>query len=252
MKIAFSKTRRSWTSQHLVAVAIGGGCVCMSRHRLLLGNGTTLRNPHPVPRPRPGEAAAPVSTLAGIAKIRVGKHPDFTRVVLELTGSYEWTIEQPPGAPVRILIPGVGVDASIRRLEFSSGVVRSVQTTRRANGVEVVLVCQPAGVKVRTLTLTDPERLVVDVSLPGPGEEGRALAQAGALPPGSAAKVAVPGAFRGAPARRIQRVPRSRLWGRRIERRVSRHPRAPPERRRRGEAERAHRRCRSGTVRGSY
>ena len=124
--------------------------------------------------------------------IRVGKHPDFTRVVLEMTGSYEWTIERPPSGPVRILIPGVGVDASIRRLEFSSGVIRSVQTTRHANGVEVILVCQPAGVKLRTQMLTEPERLVVDASLPGVGEEGRTLVQAGAPPPGNAPKVASP------------------------------------------------------------
>lgn len=84
------------------------------------------------------------------------------------------------------------MDASIRRLEFSSGVIRSVQTARRANGVEVVLVCQPAGVKVRTLTLTEPERLVLDVSLPGAGEEGRTLAQAAVPPPGNPAKVSSP------------------------------------------------------------
>jgi N-acetylmuramoyl-L-alanine amidase len=133
-------------------------------------------------------------TTAGISKIRVGKHQTFTRVVLEMTGLYEWSIERPLGAPVRILLPGAGVDATIRPLEFSSGVVRSVQTIRRANGVEVILVCEPAGVQVRTLTLADPDRLVVDVSLPGVGEDGRALAQASAPPSGSAAKVSAPAA----------------------------------------------------------
>jgi N-acetylmuramoyl-L-alanine amidase len=69
-----------------------------------------------------------------------------------------------------------------------------VQTIRRANGVEVILVCEPAGVQVRTLTLADPDRLVVDISLPGVGEDGRALAQASAPPSGSAAKVSAPAA----------------------------------------------------------
>ena len=67
-----------------------------------------------------------------------------------------------------------------------------METVRRANGVEVIVVCRPAGVKVRTLTLTEPERLVLDMSLPGAGEEERTLAQAGAPPPGNAPKVASP------------------------------------------------------------
>ncbi len=220
MKIAFSQPKRSWPSRSLVTLAMVAGIVLHvaspatagqwdNSSKSPSGSSTALRE------------AGPVATLAGIAKIRVGKHPDFTRVVLELTGSYEWTIEQPPGGPVRILIPGAGVDASIRRLEFSSGVIRSVQTARRANGVEVILVCQPAGVKLRTQTLTEPERLVVDVSLPGAGEDGRALAQASAPPSGSMAKapspVPAPGANQEksegtevptpAPADRTARVP---------------------------------------------
>ena len=192
MNIAFSKTRRSWTSQHLVAVAIAAFAVLHFAPPATAGQPDNSQKSPSVSSTTPREAAGAVSTTTGLAKIRVGQHPAFTRVVLEMTGSYEWSMEQPPGAPVRILVPGVGVDVSIRRLDFSSGAVRSVQTIRRANGVEVILVCEPAGVKVRTLTLTDPDRLVVDVSLPGVGEDGRALAQASAPPSGNAAKVSPP------------------------------------------------------------
>ena len=192
MNIDFSKTRRSWTSQHLVAVAIAAFAVLHFAPPATAGQPDNSQKSPSVSSTTPREAAGPVSTTTGLAKIRVGNHPAFTRVVLEMTGSYEWSMEQPPGAPVRILVPGVGVDVNIRRLDFSSGAVRSVQTIRRANGVEVILVCEPAGVKVRTLTLTDPDRLVVDVSLPGVGEDGRALAQASAPPSGNAAKVSPP------------------------------------------------------------
>jgi N-acetylmuramoyl-L-alanine amidase len=193
MKIAFSKTRRSWTSQHLVAVAIAASAVLHFAPPATAGQRDNSQKSPSVSSTTPREATGPVSTTAGIAKIRVGKHQAFTRVVLEMTGSYEWSIEQPPGAPVRILVPGAGVDVNIRRLEFSSGAVRSVQTIRRVNGVEVILICEPAGVKVHTLTLTDPDRLVVDVSLSGVGEDGRALAQARAPQSGNAAKVSAPG-----------------------------------------------------------
>ena len=192
MKIAFSDPRQSWTSRLLVAVVIVTSALLCLAPTVSAGQPDNSQRPPSGSSTQPRDTVAPVSTTAGISKIRIGKHPDFTRVVLELTGSYEWTIEQPPGGPVRILIPGAGVDASIRRFEFSSGVIRSVQTTRRANGVEVILVCQPAGVKLRTQTLTEPERLVVDVSLPGAGEEGRTLVQAGVPPPGNPAKAAAP------------------------------------------------------------
>jgi N-acetylmuramoyl-L-alanine amidase len=193
MKIAFSKTRLSWTSPHLVAVAIVASALLHFAPPAAAGQRDNSQRSPSVSSTPLREAAGPVSTTAGIAKIRVGTHQAYTRVVLEMTGSYEWSIEQPPGAPVRILVPGAGVDVSIRRLEFSSGAVRSVQAIRRANGVEVILDCEAAGVKVRTLTLTDPDRLVVDVSLPGVGEDGRALALASALPSGNAAKVSAPG-----------------------------------------------------------
>ena len=247
MKIALSDSRQSWISRLLVAVAIVTSAV------LCLAPAVTAGQPDNSPRPPfgsstpPRETVAPVSTTAGVSKIRVGKHPDFTRVVLELTGSYEWTIEQQPGAPVRILIPGAGVDASIRRLEFSTGVIRSVQTTRRANGVEVIVVCEPTGVKLRTQTLTEPERLVVDVSLPGAGEGGGRWRR-----PAHRRREARP-RFRPRPRRRapgcrILRLPRLPLVNRRIERRVSPHPWEARGRRRRGEAEPAHRWRESGRI----
>jgi N-acetylmuramoyl-L-alanine amidase len=206
MKIALSDSRQSWTSRLLVAVAIVTSVVSCLVPAVSAGQPDNSARPPFASSTPPRETVAPVSTTAGVSKIRVGKHPDFTRVVLELTGSYEWTIEQQPGAPVRILIPGAGVDASIRRLEFSTGVIRSVQTTRRANGVEVIVVCEPAGVKLRTQTLTEPERLVVDVFLPGAGEVGRALAQAGVPPPGNPAKVSSPAP---APRAGLQKSPAS-------------------------------------------
>jgi N-acetylmuramoyl-L-alanine amidase len=192
MKIAFSVTKNFFISFYLVAVAIVASAVFHFASPAVAGQKANSQKPPSVSSTMPREAVGVVSSTGGLAKIRVGKHQAFTRVVLEMTRPYEWSIEQPNGAPVRILVPGAGVEASIRPLEFSDGVVRSVQTIRRANGVEVILVCVPAGVKVRTLTLTDPDRLVVDLSLPGVGEDGRALAQASAPLAGEAAQVSTP------------------------------------------------------------
>ena len=54
------------------------------------------------------------------------------------------------------------MDDSIRRVDQARGLVRSVQVVRRAGGVEVLVVCESPSVKIRRLTLTDPDRIVVD------------------------------------------------------------------------------------------
>jgi len=122
-----------------------------------------------------------------VTKLRVGAHPTFTRVVIELTGPQEWSVEQ-AGAGVRVIVPGVGMEDGIRRVDQARGQVRSVQIVRRAGGVEVLVVCESPPVKIRTLTLTDPDRIVVDVL--SPSAEGAAQASAqrepAARPPVSA------------------------------------------------------------------
>lgn len=111
-----------------------------------------------------------------VTKLRVGAHPTFTRVVIELTGPQEWSVEQ-AGAGVRVIVPGVGMEDGIRRVDQARGQVRSVQVVRRAGGVEVLVVCESPPVKIRTLTLTDPDRIVVDVLSPSAGGEAQASAQ---------------------------------------------------------------------------
>jgi N-acetylmuramoyl-L-alanine amidase len=100
-----------------------------------------------------------------IANLRVGTHPGFTRVVIELTGAQEWSLEH-GGADIRVIVPGVGIDESIRRIDYSRGIVRSVQPVRRAGGVEVLIVCESASARIRKLTLTNPDRIVLDVLSP--------------------------------------------------------------------------------------
>jgi N-acetylmuramoyl-L-alanine amidase len=66
------------------------------------------------------------------------------------------------------------LDGSVRRLDFATGLVRSIQPFRRAGGVEVIVVCEPTHVTLRTLTLTDPDRLVLDVARATAPDAGRA------------------------------------------------------------------------------
>jgi N-acetylmuramoyl-L-alanine amidase len=140
------------------------------------------------------------STTVNVTKIRTGTHAEFTRIVFELGAPQEWSVDHTPGAPIRVVIPGVGLDGGVRRLDFAKGLVRSIQPVRRSGGVEVLVVCDQAPVKVRTLTLAEPDRLVVDVMLPGARGDGptpahagpTTLAGAGARPDATASRGAVP------------------------------------------------------------
>jgi len=132
-----------------------------------------------------------------VTKLRVGAHPTFTRVVIELTGPQEWSMEQ-AGADVRVIVPGVGMDDGIRRVDQARGQVRSVQVVRRAGGVEVLVVCESPPVKIRRLTLTDPDRIVVDIfSSNVEGEAQASLQQEPAVRP----PVSAPNGGGGAPIR---------------------------------------------------
>jgi N-acetylmuramoyl-L-alanine amidase len=127
----------------------------------------------------------PATTI--ITKFRVGEHPTFTRVVLELTGPQEYSVEH-AGDGVRILVPGASLDGGIRRADYARGQVRSVQPMRRAGGVEIVVLCDSSLAKIRTLTLTDPDRIVLDVLSPSSEAETQASVQTrpAARPPVSA------------------------------------------------------------------
>lgn len=117
------------------------------------------------------------TTAVNLTGIRTGTHADFTRIVLDLGAPQEWFVKRESGGSLRIVIPNAGLDTDVRRRDFAKGLVRSIQPVRRSGGVEIVVVCEPAHVKVRTLTLANPDRLVVDVMVPGGGEGRPQVAQ---------------------------------------------------------------------------
>ncbi len=123
-------------------------------------------------RPEAGERPA-ASNFTTVTQVRIGSHPGYTRVVLELAGQQEWSLQE-ASAGLRILVPGGQLAASIRRVDLTSGVVRSVEPTQRDGGVEVAIACDLRQVKVRTMTLTSPDRIVVDLLTAGTGGEIRA------------------------------------------------------------------------------
>jgi N-acetylmuramoyl-L-alanine amidase len=107
----------------------------------------------------------------------MGTYPTYTRVVLETTAPLEWSVLEENNDGVRIVVPGGVLAPGIQALEPRKGILRAIQPTQRANGAEVKLVPSQQPLKVRIFSLSDPDRIVVDVLTGLADEANKALIQ---------------------------------------------------------------------------
>lgn len=99
-----------------------------------------------------------------ITQIRTGTSPTHSRVVLDTAGPLEWTIQAEDGGDsVRVLVPGGVLAPDIRPLTPRGGLVRAVQPTQHASGVEVRILRERRDTGLRSFTLRHPDRIVIDI-----------------------------------------------------------------------------------------
>jgi N-acetylmuramoyl-L-alanine amidase len=84
-------------------------------------------------------------------------------VVFELSGPAEWSVRSMADGSLAVSIPKASLDESVRDLSFGHGLLRGIRSARLAGGVEIRLETNPAHRPYRTLTLENPDRLVVDL-----------------------------------------------------------------------------------------
>jgi N-acetylmuramoyl-L-alanine amidase len=145
--------------------------------------------------------AQPIVTASGtraptapvtVRQIRVGTHPEFTRVVVELTGAAQYTVERQADGGARVVILDAGMGAGLRRIEPVHGTIAAVQPSRRGPHVEVLITYAPAQAQIRSLTVPNPFRIVIDVlGAEAPSREHLAVptpATPASAPPVQAAK----------------------------------------------------------------
>lgn len=148
--------RLSW---HWWLVAICVALVCPNRSAALGPSGTQEG-----PSATVSTGARPAVETPGdilLEQIRVGTHREFTRVVLEVAGRTEWSVDRTPNG-LRILVPRGRVGDTAKSLTWR-GTVRSIEPLQRAGGAEVSIRCASEEITVRTMTLGGPDRLVVDI-----------------------------------------------------------------------------------------
>lgn len=127
-----------------------------------------------------------------ITKLRIGTYPTYTRVVLETTVPLEWSVLDESSEGMRIVVPGGVLASGIQVLEPRKGILRAIQPTQRAGGVEVRLIPHQQRIKVHAFSLSDPDRIVVDVLAGLAGEASEAHTQKESnLAPGSTQDLAI-------------------------------------------------------------
>ena len=109
-------------------------------------------------------ARAPEVTLE---ELRFRSYPSFTRVVLETSGPVTHRVEQ--GGPREARIRLVGLGGSAQTEEVKDGFVDELRVERAGADALLRIVYEGAAGAIRTSTLADPPRLVLDLQRPADG-----------------------------------------------------------------------------------
>ncbi len=103
-------------------------------------------------------ALSSASWAADLTEVRVGRHPDKTRVVLEVDGPFQHRVREGR----REIVVEVSADSPIRTIPAKGDQLRTVQVAPSADGAEVRLVLRN-DVSLKSFTLKGPDRLVLDL-----------------------------------------------------------------------------------------
>ncbi|MBI3028093.1 MAG: N-acetylmuramoyl-L-alanine amidase [Candidatus Rokubacteria bacterium] len=129
------------------------------------------------PRVKPARAAATLEEL------RFRSYPSFTRVVVEASGPFGYQIEDGKGE-VRARLSGLSLDGP-QVEDVGDGLVKEIRMAPRGRDAVLSVSLEGARGEIKTLTLQDPYRLVLDIysgrpagargALSGPGEALRRI-----------------------------------------------------------------------------
>jgi len=129
-----------------------------------------------LPRVQPGAAASPPTTAPSAAprasaassvtleELRFRSYPSFTRIVLETSSSLTARIETGAGKEARIRLVSLTADA--RTEDIGDGFIEQARLERAGADAVLRVVFEAVGGEVKTSTLADPPRLVLDFLRP--------------------------------------------------------------------------------------
>ena len=111
-------------------------------------------------------SAAPRASAAAVSleELRFRSYPSFTRIVLETSGPLTARVETSVGKEARVRLVGLTADA--RTEEIGDGFIEQARLERAGTDALLRVVFEGVGGEVKTSTLADPPRLVLDFLRP--------------------------------------------------------------------------------------
>ncbi len=158
---------------------------------------------------RPTRVALAVSAIAAwllvsvaaqaaqITEVRVGTHPEYTRVVLELDAPAGYRLVEPRAGESPEIQIALDAQGAAKQIEGSGALVEAVRVEPGSAGSTVRIAVKDADVRVTEMILASPPRIVIDVAA------AQQVAAAPAAPEPSAEAVAEPATPKAAESARI-------------------------------------------------
>lgn len=111
---------------------------------------------------------APLGALwaAEVLDLRVGVHPDYTRVVFELDRPAGYKVERGSGPSELVVTLKAG--STVRSLNPTKSLIDSIKLEPTATGSTARVVLARDGLSLKEMILASPPRIVLDVILPKP------------------------------------------------------------------------------------
>ncbi|HXG14898.1 MAG TPA: N-acetylmuramoyl-L-alanine amidase [Calidithermus sp.] len=117
------------------------------------------------PRDAAMPAALPKAAVrVSLEDLRLRSYPAFTRVVLETSAPVGHRVENGGAREVRVRV--VGLAAAPRTEDVKDGLIEQVRVERAGEDTLLRVVFEAGAVEPRVITLTDPDRLVLDFQRP--------------------------------------------------------------------------------------
>ncbi|MBK7949964.1 MAG: hypothetical protein IPK00_14725 [Deltaproteobacteria bacterium] len=131
--------------------------------------------------------AVPVAIAAEVVEVRVGRHPDFTRVVFELDRAAGYRIERSdPSSKNAELIVSLEAGSIPRRIQSSKSFIEQVVVEPSGGRSIARIRLAQGGLKLKEMILASPPRIVLDVISESAAKSGVTTAAAKSTAPSKA------------------------------------------------------------------
>jgi hypothetical protein len=108
---------------------------------------------------------SPLSAQAAeVVDLRIGVHPDYTRVVFELDRPAAYKVER--GSRLLELVVSLDADSIARKVKSSNSLIGSIQLEPTATGSKARITLTREGLNLKEMILANPPRIVLDVIVP--------------------------------------------------------------------------------------